>query len=653
MKSNSALRVVENYASSTKDFTIQASGKMFHMMISGLYSNKPQSITRELWSNAYDAHAMVGKEKVPFEVTFPTSLNPTFRCRDFGPGIAHSDMEGFYTVLGHSTKEDTNKAVGKWGVGRMSPMSYTDTFSVISRHKGMVSYYSVQLGADGSPQLHVLAEPTPTDEPDGLEVSFPVQRFDIRAFAEAAELVSYGFDVPPNVTNSKEKQFSPIKKNFVGDNFYLYQDGRLSGAYAQMGCVLYPIPSQYLPRTMNIVYQFDIGDLEVTASRESLSFGLNDPTAANIKKKAEAVELELYKKLQDQIDSQPKLFDAAKLAPSLKNYLPPRSKDFTYKGQSIPTHWSLKDYLGKIDLHCGYKGWRQKLAGWGSTFDLAVKDSYTIYVQDTSNKKGLGYLRAASRIGKDLTTSSHYLWVRADLLSKVQKPAVDNLIAELGYPVKYLKDLPDPGAATHGSRAKVTVSRITNGSLDKWDMDDARFQKGGYYYPMSNNSYPDVICKAAPFIKQKLGMDEVVLVPKTLWKKFEGNSKWKLLEPALKDAVGLEATDVRKTFGNRYNIYPLTNLRPFRDVKGPVGDFARKTEQAEPYEYMGVNVYHWKGILMGYNLDTFSNRESEKEYANLLDKYPLLRLYDVGGTDKLHQDFVDYITMIDNAKGAN
>lgn len=650
MKTNTALRVVENNSFASKDFTIQASGKMFHMVISGLYSNKPQSITREIWSNAFDAHAMLGKEDVPFEVTFPTAINPTFSCRDFGPGIAHEDMEGFYTVLGHSTKEDTNKAVGKWGVGRMSPMSYTDTFSVVSRHKGMIAYYSVQLGTDGSPQLHVLATPMPTTEADGLEVSFPVKRQDIGHFQQAADVVSYGFTVPPRVTNSQEKQFTPIKKRFEGKGFYLYEDSRLGGAYAQMGCVLYPIPSQYVPRHMNVVYQFDIGDLEVTASREALSFGPNDPTAANIKKKAEQVENDLWQMVQDQIDAQPKLFDAAKLFYTVRKYLPHKHKPLTYKGKEIPRYWDLSKYTS-IALHCGYKGYRQKMAGWGIDHTLVVENDYTIFIQDTSTKEGS--VRAAIRIGAAVDSYKHYLWVRANLSDPAHKAEVDTLVAELGYPVTYLRDLPDPGAATRGSRAKVTVSRITNGSLDKWDMDDARFQKGGYYYPMSNNEHPSVVRKAAPFIKQKLGMDEVVLVPKTLWKKFENNSKWQLLEPALKAVVEAEASNVRKALGNRYDIYPLTNLRLFRDIKGPVGDFARKTWQVTPSEYMGVSVTYWKDILMDYKLDTFNDRVSEAEYTQLLDKYPLLRLYGGGGTNKLHQDFVDYINMIDNAKGAN
>lgn len=646
MKTNTALRVVENNSFASKDFTIQASGKMFHMVISGLYSNKPQSITREIWSNAYDAHAMVGKESVPFLVTFPTSLNPTFSCRDFGPGIAHEDMEGFYTVLGHSTKEDTNKAVGKWGVGRMSPMSYTDTFSVVSRHKGMIAYYSVQLGPDGSPQLHVLAPPTPTTDEDGLEVSFPVKRQDISSFQNAAEIVSYGFTVPPRVTNSQEKQFTPVKKHFEGKGFYLYEDSRLNGAYAQMGCVLYPIPSHAVPRWMNVVYQFDIGDLEVTASREALSFGPNDPTAASIKKKAEAVEKEMWQLMQDKIDAQPKLFDAAKLAPAFRRYLPARYTAFKYKGQELPRYWDLSKYTN-IALHCGYKGYRQKQVGWGVDHTLAVENDYTIYVQDTSSKEGS--VRAAIRIGSKVDSYKYYLWVRADLSDPAHKAEVDTLLDELGYPVVYVKDIPDPGAATRGSRAKVTVSRIHNGSLDKWDMDDARFQKGGYYYPMTNNEYPSVVRKAAAFIKLKLNMDEVVLVPKTLWKKFEGNSKWQLLEPALKAAVEAEATNVRKALGDRYNVYPLTGLRPFRDVAGPVGEFARKTEQPERTSYMGVNAYDWKDILVAYQLPTFSDRASEVEYNQLLDKYPLLRLYGSGGTHKLHKDFVNYINMIDNA----
>lgn len=642
MISNSALRVVENNSFASKDFTIQASGKMFHMVISGLYSNKPQSITREIWSNAFDAHAMVGKEAVPFEVTFPTALSPTFRCRDFGPGIAHDDMEGFYTVLGHSTKENTNKAVGKWGVGRMSPMSYTDTFSVVSRHKGMVAHYTVQLGPDGSPQLHVLAPPMPTNEAEGLEVSFPVKRSDISSFSTAAEIVSYGFAVPPTVTNSQEKTFTSIKKIFEDDDYYLYEDSRLMGAYAQMGCVLYPIPQQYLSgMSRQIIYKFDIGDLEVTASREALSFGPNDPTAANIKAKDAKVEASIMKKMQDELDAQPKLFLAAKLEPKLRRYV--RNSTFNYRGQKLPRYWELAKYT-TFDLYCGYRGYRQKSVGWGQEKSFEVKDNYTIFVQDMSDKKGC--VRAATRIAAALGQYSYYIWVRADLSNPKVKADLDVMIEELDFPIHYVKDLPDAGAATRGTRAKITVSLISNGNLEKYDMDDLAFNAGGYYYKMSNNDMPRHIRLGSPAFANT-HKTNIIMVPKTLWSKFEKQTQWVEVEPHLEALVKSKVTDAHSIFSNRYNTYPMSQLGIFKDVAGPVGDFARKALAAKPSDLLGLGYSSWNDLLSHYNLPVFDNKLAEAEHKALLDKYPLLRLEN--GSGKLVKEFTQYINMIDNA----
>lgn len=642
MISNSALRVVENNSFASKDFTIQASGKMFHMVISGLYSNKPQSITREIWSNAFDAHAMVGKEDVPFQVTFPTALSPTFRCRDFGPGIAHENMEGFYTVLGHSTKENTNKAVGKWGVGRMSPMSYTDTFSVVSRHKGMVAHYAVQLGPDGSPRLHVLAPPMPTNEADGLEVSFPVKRSDISAFSAAAEVVSYGFSVPPNVINSQEKTFAPVKKVFEGDDYYLYEDHRLNGAYAQMGCVLYPIPQHYLSgMSRQIIYKFDIGDLEVTASREALSFGPNDPTAASIKAKDVKVEASIMKKMQDELDAQPKLFLAAKLEPKLRRYV--RNSNFTYRGQKLPRYWELNKYT-TFDLYCGYKGYRQRSAGWGLDKLFDVKDNYTVFIQDTSDRKGC--VRAATRIATALNQHSYYIWVRANLSDPTVKADVDTMVEELDFPVHQVKDLPDNGAAIRGTRAKITVSIISQGNLTKTDLDDAAVKAGGFYYKMTNNEVPREVRLACPLFETEL-KKQIIMVPKTLWSKFEGQTQWVEAEPHLKVLVTAKAADAHNLFSNNYNAYPMHNLRVFKDVAGPVGDFARKVVAVKPNSLLGLGQSSWTDLLSCYGLPPFDNKLAEAEYKRLLDKYPLLKLDSGGG--KLVNEFIQYINLIDNA----
>lgn len=643
MRTNTSLRTVDNNSTSSTAFTIQASGKMFHMVISGLYSNKPQSITREIWSNAFDAHAMVGKEDVPFEVTFPTSITPTFSVRDFGPGIAHDDMEGFYTVLGHSTKENTNTAVGKWGVGRMSPMSYTDTFSVVSRHKGMIAYYTIQLGPDGSPQLHVLAPPMPTNEESGLEVSFPVKRDDIRQFQEAAEIVAYGFPVPPRVTNSKEKQFTEVKKVFEGDRYYIYRDSRLRGSYAQMGCVMYPIPQQYMDRNLEVVVQFDIGDLEVTASREALSFGPNDPTAENIKKRMADVYANLHKKMQEQVDAQPTLFKAAKLAPNLRYHLTSKDPVLTYKGKELPKYWDCHGY-GITDLYSGYRSRGNKTVGWGIDRNVMVREDYTIFIQDTSDKKSNA--RAATRIASSLKDYSYYIWVRTDLSDMKQKAEVDRLLKDLDYPAHYVKDLPDAGPRTT-TRSKVSVSVIGNrGYKEAYPMDDVEFQGGGYYYPMSNNIYPSHLSGLVEFIKLTLKTN-IILVPKTLWKKFEANTKWKLLEPAVDELLKQYEKPVRLIYGADYNQYPFNLLHQFNGLKGIVGDFARKTTHVQPDNYVGLSRMSWSSNLKRLGLEDFNNKQQMADYKMILDKYPLLKLENTSKAH--HQSFVDYINLIDNA----
>jgi len=644
MKTNASLRSVDNNASSSTAFTIQASGKMFHMVISGLYSNKPQSITREIWSNAFDAHAMVGKEDVPFEVTFPTAITPTFSVRDFGPGIAHENMEGFYTVLGHSTKENTNKAVGKWGVGRMSPMSYTDTFSVVSRHKGMIAYYTIQLGPDGSPQLHVLAPPSPTNEESGLEVSFPVKRDDIRQFQEAAEIVAYGFPVPPRVTNSKEKQFTSVKKVFEGDGYYIYSDSRLNGSYAQMGCVMYPIPQQYMDRNLDVVIQFDIGDLEVTASREALSFGPNDPTAENLKKRLSGVYANLHKKMQEQVDAQPTLFKAARLAPKLRNHMTSKDPLFTYKGKELPKFWDCRPY-DITGLYSGYRSGSSKTAGFGDDRDVLVKEDYTIFIEDTSNKKANA--RAATRIASSMKSYSYYIWVRTDLSDAKQKAEVDRLVKDLDYPAYYLKDLPDAGPS-NGKRAKVSVSYLnTNGYREAYAMDDTEFKGGGYYFPMSNNEYPQYLSSLREFAKETLKVPRILLVPKTLWKKFGDNTNWKLIEPALDVVLKANEKVARALYGARYDRYPFTDLKHYDSMSGPLGDFAKKTQTIYPDKFLGLTSDNWDYHLNRLSLGGFTNSQPRAEYKMLLDKYPLLRLD--RQTKEMRQAFVDYITLIDNA----
>ena len=86
-------------AQSVDAFTIKASAKAFSILSSNLYSNPLGSMIRELSTNAYDAHVMVGKKAEPFIITLPNSMDPSFKIRDFGPGLSNQEIHSVYTTF--------------------------------------------------------------------------------------------------------------------------------------------------------------------------------------------------------------------------------------------------------------------------------------------------------------------------------------------------------------------------------------------------------------------------------------------------------------------------------------------------------------------------------------------------------------------------
>ena len=101
---------------------IEANGKAFKELISGIYSDKTYAIARELIANAWDAHVLAGNENTPFDLHLPTVFDPTFSIRDYGTSMDHNTVMTLYRTLFRSTKDDpnspdSNKFVGKFGLG--------------------------------------------------------------------------------------------------------------------------------------------------------------------------------------------------------------------------------------------------------------------------------------------------------------------------------------------------------------------------------------------------------------------------------------------------------------------------------------------------------------------------------------------------------
>lgn len=278
-------------ALSRKKMTIAANAKMFRQLISGIYSDKAYAIARELFGNYWDAHVLAGNTEKPCEVHVPTVLEPYYALRDFGISMTHELIETTYTSLGDSTKDDPNSdvsdtLVGKFGLGSKSPFAYVDSFQLTCFLDGEVRHYDCFLGEDG-PEA-VLMHVEETDEPNGVLVQFPVDPSDIPDFERALRRAWEALNVDPIFTG---KQLTKVERTIVrkGTNWRLQNSTQSGHAEARQGTVLYPlnaeavinIPNHLKPLcSASFVFDFPIGQLDITTSREALSY--DQQTSANI-----------------------------------------------------------------------------------------------------------------------------------------------------------------------------------------------------------------------------------------------------------------------------------------------------------------------------------------------------------------------------------
>ena len=154
------------------EFKIKASKKAF-TILSGLYSDLPLAIVRELAANGLDAHVVAGKKNVPIEIHLPNALEPWLTITDFGTGISHKDIYDIYTTYFESTKTNTNDQIGCLGLGAKSQLAYTDNFTTTSIVDGVKRIYNVFFNTSGVPSISLMSQEN-TTEGNGLSVQIPV-----------------------------------------------------------------------------------------------------------------------------------------------------------------------------------------------------------------------------------------------------------------------------------------------------------------------------------------------------------------------------------------------------------------------------------------------------------------------------------------------
>jgi len=278
-----------------RTFAIKANAKAFDILSSKIYSDIVRAIIRELSTNAWDAHIDAQNTDTPFKVHIPNDMKPFFQIRDFGTSMTHDQVMHLYTTYFESNKTHSNDFTGCLGIGSKSPFAYTDSFSVTAFLDGESRVYSMFKGEEGFPKVALLAKKE-TDEPNGLEISLPVDRSDFYEFKTKAQEALQFFPKTPEVTGATLNL--EVKPVIERDNWRL--TNRYSNSYIIMGCVGYPVNSyetNFSIGSFSIEIDTPIGAVDISANREALQY--TEKTNDYLK----VTERKILKELQEELNS--------------------------------------------------------------------------------------------------------------------------------------------------------------------------------------------------------------------------------------------------------------------------------------------------------------------------------------------------------------
>lgn len=490
-------------------FGIKQSPKAFQILSSGLYSNKPMAIVRELSANAADAHVLNNNQATPFEIKLPNRLDNQFYLKDFGPGLSHEQVMRLYTTYFDSTKSESNDFIGGLGLGSKSPFSYTDAFTVESRQNGTKRTYSAFVAESGIPQIVQLGAESPTDEPDGLTVGFPVNPADYKNFVTEAQRILPWFDPMPKVLGANiEPLEAPLRQ---AEDLAVYkripvwaENAWSKETFVRMGHILYPLDWNAAGLSddedmmtilkssgrNSFVFNVPIGSVEVAASREGLQYDRG--SKAHLKLFAEGLMSKIGSVIETdikKIQAQYKPFEAQARLSKMQNdwgftfktasdILAKRKLEYPALKSASEIKFPVKDYA-TFDLALAQPGQRSMAAiengrynkgVAAGTVPLSIQPGSVFLILESDSRGYVGAAKSllATAVKEDFFDSARYtaavVIVPKDM-KKLKDPAYlaerDAFLESIGSPpLRQTSEYVNPKRTSFGSSAAVAKEEI-------------------------------------------------------------------------------------------------------------------------------------------------------------------------------------------------
>jgi hypothetical protein len=675
--SGNSAEIQRNDLLQENSFKIKATGKAFQILSDGLYADKIKAVIRELSCNAFDAHIAAGNSDVPFTVHLPNALEPHFSVRDYGIGLSQDAVMHIFTTYFESLKNDSNDFIGGLGLGSKSPFSYVDAFTVISRFNGRKSSYTAFIGEDDMPKIAMLGEED-TTEGNGLEVSMPVRSADFREFETKARAVLSRFSTRPEITGFANFEFEKRDIVLEGNgwrllnkvnNGYGYSREHVT-AVAVQGNIAYPLASASMGElkreyqtVLNHPFEFDfnIGELEIAASREALGYKKN--TIANLIKAIDLMYAELPTKFKDRFNEAKTVWEArtiygelfqqqSNLSYLLRELANNNRLTFNVCGASISTNVVDLKYDKfqslVITRFAGHYHSTSKTVAANMTehskFSVQASTNVEFFVNDLP-RGSIVRLRPYAKLPTSTNKTVYFI--------EGEEAQVKAFFKALGNPpTRKTSELPAPVRAAAGPRISSNLMQDNTWGGFSWkeqnDFDPDEDE--GYYVhylrgrpvaeerPIENFDSIITHARALKILSKK---DVIVGVIARVRDKLEKNENWSDLLAHLREQVTAKLTVNQsmadamvnvKSFqefnGNNYYgrriIDSIAGKIGSLDSKSPLVKFVKTFDASRDVK---ANELQSLASLLNVELPVSSNAyDFNKEYTALLTKYPLLSM---------------------------
>lgn len=492
-----------NVETENQNFGIGDVSVVIEILRNRLYKHKVRTLVQEYISNGRDASREVGSKKL-IKIVAPTVFDPTFKVRDYGPGISPDRMKKVFVMYGSSTKRDSNNQTGGFGIGAKSAWSYTDSFTIVTYIDGVKRTYLAHTGVNNNGRLDFLGE-TATKEPNGTEIQIGVSKNDIKEFTLAIRRAIHFWTEEANVTGMdlvksdlerglRVKDFEVISGNAVGD--YNLGGWNRKVALAIDG-ILYPVDRDIYEKTLNtdiingvLIVHVDVGIIDVSASREEIAISPENTKKLNDLFRKANQELDSY--IQKELNSVKKIQDKIKKFVELSESFYITFDDGIYK---IDTRGKFStDLFDQVDI-IRYNNRRGKLRKTfindttkSKNFSTKQIELKNLYFFDNSES----LVKKNHRIREFLKTNDSIIVMQ---LKDSSKSVYNKLIKELLF-----KDLKTVSYTETPKTQSVRVKRRHQvfcvhslcrwGGVEKFHTTLADNDNVWYYVEMNGNSFP-------------------------------------------------------------------------------------------------------------------------------------------------------------------